>query len=280
MADCLRCDRRLSLLGFLQAWKAKTYYCQECLQEITITVARLEEELEQMYNTDAGVTSESLQYFRDQAHEYSLPETFTLDLFQRSGRLLEFTRYRIELPRIRVTRILDTDEHAHHETSAIYHKKNKEIKYIRGTLLLTNKRLYFFGEDGTNSFKIGYNNISQATPVESTTMMLHVEQGRGGGLYEVPDSEKTALILHIATLAWKGHLVSLRAQSSSQEVPEHIKVAVMQRDKGTCQMCGYQDPYIEFDHIIPRSKGGPNTIENIQLLCRGCNRRKSNKLLQ
>jgi hypothetical protein len=32
--------------------------------------------------------------------------------------------------------------------------------------------------------------------------------------------------------------------------------------------------HIEYDHIIPRSKGGPNTVENIQILCRMCNLKK------
>ena len=35
---------------------------------------------------------------------------------------------------------------------------------------------------------------------------------------------------------------------------------------------------VEFDHIIPHSKGGANTKRNIQLLCESCNRKKSDKI--
>ena len=38
------------------------------------------------------------------------------------------------------------------------------------------------------------------------------------------------------------------------------------------------EDYLEYDHIIPVSKGGSNTAANIQLLCRRCNGKKSDKI--
>ncbi|MBS4073088.1 MAG: HNH endonuclease [Algoriphagus sp.] len=35
---------------------------------------------------------------------------------------------------------------------------------------------------------------------------------------------------------------------------------------------------MEFDHVIPFSKGGSNTCRNVQLLCESCNRLKSDKI--
>jgi 5-methylcytosine-specific restriction endonuclease McrA len=42
-----------------------------------------------------------------------------------------------------------------------------------------------------------------------------------------------------------------------------------------CANCGQEKP-LAIDHIIAISKGGMNTAENIQPLCRSCNSRKSN----
>jgi len=35
---------------------------------------------------------------------------------------------------------------------------------------------------------------------------------------------------------------------------------------------------LEFDHIIPVAKGGANTIDNVQILCRRCNGQKSDRI--
>ena len=61
-------------------------------------------------------------------------------------------------------------------------------------------------------------------------------------------------------------------------IPSHVKEAVWKRDKQSCVDCGSREN-LEFDHNIPVSKGGSNTVNNIQLLCQRCNRKKSNKII-
>lgn len=47
-----------------------------------------------------------------------------------------------------------------------------------------------------------------------------------------------------------------------------------------CAACGVLFPHLERDHILPRSKGGTNAPENIQLLCPNCHRLKTKEDLK
>jgi 5-methylcytosine-specific restriction endonuclease McrA len=69
-----------------------------------------------------------------------------------------------------------------------------------------------------------------------------------------------------------------KTESARRErIPDEVKRFVWQRDQGKCVRCG-SNKRLEFDHIIPISKGGSNTERNIQLLCEKCNREKGGHL--
>lgn len=55
---------------------------------------------------------------------------------------------------------------------------------------------------------------------------------------------------------------------------------IFMRDRHTCQYCGVQpdDDDLTIDHVIPRSRGGKTTWENIVLACTDCNARKGDRL--
>ncbi len=55
--------------------------------------------------------------------------------------------------------------------------------------------------------------------------------------------------------------------------------AVFARDDWTCQYCGARSQ-LTVDHVIPRSKGGGSTWDNIVASCAPCNRRKGDTLLR
>ncbi len=55
--------------------------------------------------------------------------------------------------------------------------------------------------------------------------------------------------------------------------------AVFARDDWTCQYCGTR-ANLTVDHVVPRSKGGSSTWENIVASCAPCNRRKGSGSLR
>ena len=69
------------------------------------------------------------------------------------------------------------------------------------------------------------------------------------------------------------HYLDLRA------FPEDIKLAVWEKQGHICAKCGNEFDYefMEGDHITPWRDGGRTVVENCQMLCRECNRRKGAK---
>jgi hypothetical protein len=66
--------------------------------------------------------------------------------------------------------------------------------------------------------------------------------------------------------------------NNSRIIPRDILIKTIRRDNQRCQICNeyVSEDEIELDHIIPISKGGKTTIENLRVLCRSCNKAKSN----
>ena len=69
---------------------------------------------------------------------------------------------------------------------------------------------------------------------------------------------------------------------SGRYIPRDMMLKVVRRDNYICQICSSHilDNEIEIDHLIPHSRGGPTTVDNLRLLCRDCNRKKSDSLAE
>ncbi len=57
------------------------------------------------------------------------------------------------------------------------------------------------------------------------------------------------------------------------------KANILGRDNYTCQYCNSKpnSKEITLDHVIPKSRGGKNTWENLVVACKKCNQKKGNK---
>lgn len=79
-------------------------------------------------------------------------------------------------------------------------------------------------------------------------------------------------------IKFKKSVAGQRALMTSQ-----LRRKIKERDGFTCRYCGasiYQEPnlLLEIDHIVPISRGGLTTENNLQTLCWRCNRRKGAKI--
>ncbi len=73
---------------------------------------------------------------------------------------------------------------------------------------------------------------------------------------------------------------TINIKRSTRAISDKLRYQVLKRDNFKCCACGAspaKDPSVELhiDHIIPWSKGGESTLENLQTLCSKCNIGKS-----
>ena len=69
------------------------------------------------------------------------------------------------------------------------------------------------------------------------------------------------------------HLKTEARPANRTYIPAHIRKLIFIRDNYCCVKCGSKKN-LEIHHIVPLAKGGSNRLENLQLLCRSCNRGK------
>ena len=71
-----------------------------------------------------------------------------------------------------------------------------------------------------------------------------------------------------------------------QHIPNRMQILsrknLLLRDRHTCQYCAvkFHPSLLTLDHVVPKSKGGPNTWANLVACCHPCNRRKADKTLE
>jgi hypothetical protein len=126
-------------------------------------------------------------------------------------------------------------------------------------------------KDRTNSISMKY--VEQIFKLKSgmghefvnLLVELEILEEYKSGRWQITDSANDIINQH--KLKSKNIIINKRNVSAK------VRLYVWQRDKGKCVKCG-TNKKLEYDHIIPHSKGGSCTERNIQLLCEMCNRKK------
>ncbi|WP_433565598.1 TerD family protein [Nocardia sp. CA-151230] len=180
-----------------------------------------------------------------------------------------------DLPRVsRPDLHIEMDELLHVDVDA------EQIRYLAsgpkqssGRLIGSSRKLRFIGA-GAGS-ELAWAKIVSVRH-EYDTVVIDATTARGGGRYRVRDAEYVAAVLE-GSLRVAKRLVLAPGQRDSRAIPQDVKSQVWQRDGGKCAECGAQE-YLEFDHVIPWSRGGATSVDNLQILCRGCNLAKGARM--
>jgi 5-methylcytosine-specific restriction endonuclease McrA len=95
--------------------------------------------------------------------------------------------------------------------------------------------------------------------------------------------EENGHTLHAASLVMR--LPSVIRLLEYRRIPHQTRALsrknILLRDRNSCQYCGDTLPSGELtlDHVVPRSRGGLSTWENLVACCHPCNRQKGNQLV-
>lgn len=77
-------------------------------------------------------------------------------------------------------------------------------------------------------------------------------------------------------------VIALKEYICQSRYPAFTRFNVFLRDSFACQYCGHPHPTPEltFDHVVPRSRGGRTSWENVVTACGSCNLRKGSQSLK
>ena len=120
---------------------------------------------------------------------------------------------------------------------------------------------------------------AKAEGIAAEARILAAERRVNAAMLRTPLPQPNANLTHAPTLVGNTSvthaptLVGAVGERKTRTTPQDVKIAVALRDGGRCVQCGATED-IHYDHKVPWSRGGSNTVNNIQLLCGPCNRRK------
>lgn len=143
---------------------------------------------------------------------------------------------------------------------------------LEGELAVTDARIILLGDH--KSIDLPYRSVIASYVQEDGVVLRCANKGVGSGAYRFRHSPQlNAAILDCAIRRSKQTVVDTTGEGRTRSIPRDVRQRVWSKYGGRCAECG-SDQYLEFDHIVPFSRGGSNTDQNVQLLCRRCNLKK------
>ncbi|WP_327141371.1 TerD family protein [Nocardia sp. NBC_01327] len=225
---------------------------------------------------DGSIDEQEMDAFDAAVTALTLDGPLIEDLRRRMQRGRMLTRLRAgELPVLGAAGLhLDPAEQLHLNVAAIHIRQlSRGPKLTEGRLICSNKKLRFTGPDtGT---EMPWTRVVSVI-AESGRVEVAATSARGGAIFEVADPDHVAATMEGALRVAK-RLALTPGRRDTRTIGQDIKAQVWQRDGGRCVECG-DSHYLEFDHIIPLSRGGATSATNLQILCRACNRAKGARI--
>lgn len=226
---------------------------------------------------DGIIEDSEVAFFENEARRLGVHDPAVEEMRRWLRRGLELSRIRGgQLPRVQSTTLhLELDEIVHLDVGTVQVRQLASgPREAPGRLVASSRKLRFRGRGG------GGNEIAWQKIVEVTTghggVDIAATTSRGGGTYRVEDPDYVAAVLSGA-LRVARRLVIAPGARDSRAVPPAVKAEVWQRDGGACVQCQAAE-YLEFDHVIPHSRGGATSVNNLQLLCRRRNQEKGARI--
>jgi len=232
----------------------------------------------------SGELSESaervIRWLFDVVH-FHKTDTWTLDVMNRAKTMQEVEYLASmrnirqgRIPTVKSTMVLPPDEHCYIETPATYHqlKKSGTVE-VPGRLIVTSKKILFITQSGGG--EIPLSKVLNVT-FQPTGIFLELSRRANNGFYVLADSKRVGEII-LSAVRLATHRLTGGKERDTRSISQDIKTAVWQRDQGRCVQC-HATEYLEFDHVIPHSKGGATSVNNLQLLCRKCNLAKGDRI--
>ncbi|MGN2640552.1 TerD family protein [Nocardia takedensis] len=225
---------------------------------------------------DGAIAQEEYDTFEHAVAELALGGPLIDDLRRRLHRGRTLSRLREgELPAVRTPGLhLDPEERVHLDLPATHVRElARGPRRTEGRLIASNRKLRFVGSGAGT--EMPWSRVV-SVHAEGDAVVIAATSARGGAVFEVDDPDYVAAAVEGALRVAK-RLVLTPGRLDSRSIPQEVKAEVWQRDGGRCVECG-SGHYLEFDHVIPHSRGGATSPSNLQILCRSCNRAKGARI--